>query len=199
MTGAEKYRQAALLGLDWQLGCNEMGRSMVSGLGSTRPVIFQHIMSEKDNLLEPYPGIAPIAFSYGVAYPAWQYQFALVDGGHDSAKAYFPGAATCLLPASLGRDKIQGEFNAIARTGNWQKTMIDKLRPALEVTYPILRRLYTHPAAVPSQNEFTVNENISPLAACAAALLPAGWKPDAALKNRQPITKAQDLPIYLQP
>ena len=199
VTGAEKYRQAALLGLDWELGCNEMGRSLVSGLGSTRPVVFQHIMSETDSLLEPYPGIAPYTFTYGVALPAWQYQFALVDGGHDSTKSFFSGAATCLLPASLGRDKIQGEFNAIARTGNWQKAMTDTLRPVIEPMYPIMRRLYTHPVASPPQNEFTINESISPLAACAAALLPAGWKPDEALKTRKPITQPQDLPFYLQP
>ena len=199
LTGEDKYRRCVLLALDWQLGCNEMGRALVTGVGSTHPVCLQHITSERDEWLEPVPGIPPYTFTYGVAYPAWTTQFGLVDPGHGSVKSFFPGAAVCLLPAALGREKVQAQMDAVPRTGNWQPAAVDAMRPALGPAYPLMRRLYTHPTLVPGQNEFTVSETISPLAAACGAMLSDGWKPDEPTKSRKPINDPRDLPIYLQP
>lgn len=200
LTGDEQYRQQVLLGLDWELGCNELGRALATGVGSTHPTCLQHITSQCDDLLEPVPGIIPYTFTYGLAYPAWQNQFALIDAGHGSVNSFFHGASVCLLPALLGRDRVQAEIDAIPHTGDkWTTAAIDRMRPALGPAFPIMRRLYTHPTLVPGQNEFTVYETIAPMAAVCGAMLPDGWKPDEAMKKRTPINDAKELPIYLQP
>lgn len=199
VTGDERYRRSVLLALDWEFGCNELGRASATGLGSTHPVCLQHITSERDEWLEPVPGIVPYTYTFGVAYPAWQTQFGLVDAGHPSVAGFFPGAGVCLLPAGMGRDKVQAEMDAVGRNGNWAGAVVDKMRPAVGAGFPVMRRLYTHPTLAPAQDEFTVSESISPLAAVCGAMMADGWKPDEQLKNRRPINDAKALPIYLQP
>jgi endoglucanase len=199
LTGEAKYRDAVLLALDWEFGCNEVGRSMVTGLGSTYPTCLQHITSERDEWLEPVPGIVPYVFTYGVAYPAWQTQFALLDPGHDSVKSFFKGQAVCLLPGEWGRAQVQSDLDRLPRTGDWPNAAVDRLRPAVEPRFPLMRRIYTHPTLAPPQNEFTVNETISPLAVACGAMLSEGWSPPPELKQRKPINKPDALPIYLQP
>jgi hypothetical protein len=199
LTGDAKYHTAALLGADWELGCNELGRAMATGLGTVRPIILQHIHSQSDGILEPVPGIAPFTLTYGIAPSAWRYQFGLIDDGHPSVKDYFKPTATCLLPAAMGRDKLQAEMDTLPREGDWARAAAEKMRPAVEGNYPIFRRTYIHPFMEPAQNEFTVSETIAPHAAVYGCLLPDGWKPGKDLADRKPITNPAGLPLYPQP
>jgi hypothetical protein len=199
LTDDAKYRSAALLGADWELGCNELGRAMATGLGTVRPIILQHIHSQSDGILEPVPGIAPFALTYGIAPSAWRYQFGLIDDGHPSVKEYFKPTATCLLPAELGREKLQAEMDKLPREGDWARAAAERMRSAVEANYPIFRRTYIHPFMEPGQNEFTVSETIAPHAAVYGCLLPDGWKPGKELTDRKPITDPAGLPLYPQP
>ncbi|MBF0544748.1 MAG: glycoside hydrolase family 9 protein [Candidatus Riflebacteria bacterium] len=199
VTGEQKYLEAALLGLDWELGCNEMGRCLVTGLGSIFPVIFQHIMSEQDLFLEPYPGFVPFTFSMGIAPVAYKTLFGLIEGGHPSVKDFFDNSAFCLLPSLLDREGIQAELDKQPKIGDWTKPMSDIIKGKLEPIFPIMRRVFVHPYLVPQQNEFTIFESLTALAAVSAILIPDGWKPGPELKNRLPKTNFNDLPIYFQP
>lgn len=57
LTGDLKYRDAAILNMDFMLGANPMGMSWTTGLGIVFPVDIQHEMSETDGIYEPVPGI----------------------------------------------------------------------------------------------------------------------------------------------
>lgn len=57
LTGAEKYREAAILNFDFMLGGNPMGQSWTTGLGYTYPVNIQHEVSSVDGIADPVPGI----------------------------------------------------------------------------------------------------------------------------------------------
>ncbi len=75
LTGSDLYRQAMLRGADWELGANELGSSMITGLGTVFPVVLQHIESDRDGIPEPVPGIAPFALTYGITQSARKWQF----------------------------------------------------------------------------------------------------------------------------
>lgn len=64
---------------------------------------------------------------------------------------------------------------------------------------PLWRRWSSHPIYNTAQCEFTIQESISSNLFCAAALLPAGWKPTAALKNRRPRPKSHLYGTYYLP
>ena len=57
----------------------------------------------------------------------------------------------------------------------------------------------THPGAVVHQNEFTINETISPLALLFGTLTAENYMPSEELKNRQPKKSIDDLPFYSMP
>lgn len=199
LTGDSRYLDAALLGLDWELGGNEMGRSLVTGLGSVYPMVLQHTQSETDDLLEPVPGIPVFTFTFGVAPQAITNLYALIDEGHPSVSDFFPGTAVCLLPGRFGRQEIQNRIDdarADPRRSEIGKNLISE---RLDKVFPIFRRTYSHPFVCPAQNEFTVSESISPLAAAAGALLTEEWQPDARLLQRRPCNTAADTPLYYQP
>jgi endoglucanase len=52
-----KYKEAALLNLDYMMGANPMGMTWTSGLGQVYPVVFQHETSQTDGIVDPVPGI----------------------------------------------------------------------------------------------------------------------------------------------
>lgn len=193
-TKEEKYREAALLACDWELGCNELGRSFITGTGSVFPVVLQHIQSERDSYLEPAPGIAPFGLTFGITPSAYQSQFGLIDKGHDSVKEYFGPVALCLLPKQFGRTEIQAR---LAQGG--EADPVGLMRTAVQSRYPIMRRLFIHPSLQPMQNEFTIQESISPIAAVFAALTPDGWTPGEKLLRRAPRNTPSELPLYPQP
>lgn len=200
VTGGAEYRDALVRAVDWELGCNPPGRSLTTGLGSVFPVVFQHHQSYYDDILEPIPGFTPYAFTYGAAFQAWNRQMASIDAGHGSVKNFFAPVADCYLPESLGRGGIQGEFDKLRASGanDWPQQAAVLLRERIGGRIPTLHRTYIHPHEAPGQNEFTINESVSCHLPVYAALLPDGWKPGPAQRDRKPRPKDQ-LVFYPQP
>lgn len=198
-TGAAKYREAGLLGCDWELGCNEIGRALQTGVGTQHPVTLQHLHSERDSLLEPVPGIAPFTFAYGCPIDTWSFQLGLVSLGHPSVAKFFPGLGVCLLPVELGRAAVQAKMDALTGPARNERALYLLIQEAVADQIPIMRRIYSHPFSTPPLNEFTVYESIGPVAAAYAAFLPDHWQPNEALKTRHPITDPKQLPLYPQP
>lgn len=146
LTGDQKYRDSAILNMDYMLGANPMGMSWTTGLGYSYPTDIQHSVSELDGIADPVPGITV----YGITdtiYPTLRNTVWRSPGG--------------VLGAGLIDFKIPEEV-------------------------PLWRRWSTHPIYNTGQCEFTVQETMSPTLFCSAMLLSSGWKPTAALKNRQP-------------
>jgi hypothetical protein len=91
----EKYKNAAFLCNDFQLGCNAMGRSMTSGLGSIYPVKFLDLISYSDEHEEFVPGITPYLLTYGIYHNVKKLAFNLkVDSRADHN---FSGLNTSIL------------------------------------------------------------------------------------------------------
>jgi endoglucanase len=88
LTGSERYKRAMLRAADWELGANELGTSMITGLGSIFPVSLQHIQSDMDGIAEPVPGLAPFSLSYGIAASAKKWQFGFLAPGLDPRSVY---------------------------------------------------------------------------------------------------------------
>ena len=57
LTGDQKYRDSAILNMDYMLGANPMGMSWTTGLGYSYPTDIQHSVSELDGIADPVPGI----------------------------------------------------------------------------------------------------------------------------------------------
>ena len=198
ITGEETWRQRVLFALDWEYGCNATGRTMTTGVGSVFPVVFQHIHSEADGILEAVPGFTPFAPTGTLPFHAFTNQFALIEGApHSSVKHFFPPTAWCLIPDAAGRSELQKKIAGLPSLANNEAYQIVKSAVAPKI--PIMRRFYLHPNQSPGHNEFTVNESISTHAAVLGAFLPEGWMPSEAMKNRRPEEKAADLPMYPQP
>ena len=200
LTGEPAYREAMLRAVDWELGCNPMGRSLTTGLGSVFPIVLQHHQSYYDGILEPVPGISPYTFTYGAAFQTWNQQIASIDAGHGSVKAFFKPVAVCYLPETLGRGRLQAELDKRrdSGAGDWPQKAAVLMRDQIGGEIPTMRRLYIHPHEAPAQNEFTVGESISSHLPVYAALLPDGWKPGAAQLKRQP-RPGKNLVFYPQP
>ena len=194
-TGEALYRDALASGSDFFLGCNPMGTTLVSGLGSVFPVVFQHIHSQSDGIAEPTPGIAPYWYTYGVSMNG----FLLADAGHGSVKGFYQPFGLALIPDKLGREKLQADIDRADKVGDWPREVGKPVRDVIWKNWPIFRRHTTHPAAVVEQNEFTVGETISPLAFAFSLLIGEGWTPSRELLERRPKTNVSDLPYYPQP
>jgi hypothetical protein len=89
-TNKKKYKDAAYLCNDYQLGCNPLGRSMTSGLGTIYPVKFLDLISYADTHEEFVPGITPYLLTYGIYYNVRNLVFNLkIKGRADHAFAGF--------------------------------------------------------------------------------------------------------------
>jgi endoglucanase len=195
LTGDAKYRNALEHAANFFLGCNPLGQSMVTGLGSVFPVVIQHIHSQSDGIAEPTPGIAPYSFTFGFSTRP----FMLLDGGHPSVREYFSEIAVAFIPDRLGRAAIQAGIDEFEREGNWTHEATIEGRDILWRNFPVFRRKVTHPGAAVDQNEFTVGETISPLALLFGALTPAEWSVSEGIRNRQPRRTIDQLPYYSMP
>jgi hypothetical protein len=190
-----KYKASMEGAADFFLGCNPLGSAFVTGLGSVHPVVIQHGHSLADGIAEPVPGIAPYTLTYGIPLRP----FILVDKGHNSVKSFFDGVALAFIPDKIGRQEIQAELDRVDKTGEWERAASAKGKTAVWNNFPILRRKVTHPGAAVDQNEFTINETISPLALLFGALTADGWAPADELKDRQPRRRIEELPFYSMP
>jgi len=192
----QKYKTSMENAADFFLGCNPMGTTMVTGIGSVYPIVIQHIHSLADGIPDPTPGIAPYTFTFGVPMNP----FYIGDGGHPSVKSFFEPVAMAFIPDKLGRKEIQAKMDGADKTGgDWIRPTGKECRDIVWKNWPIFRRKVTHPGSVVDQNEFTVNETITPLALLFGALTADNYMPSEELKNRQPKTSIGDLPAYSMP
>jgi hypothetical protein len=190
-----KYRASMENAADFFLGCNPLGSTLVTGIGSVYPVVIQHIHSLADGIADPTPGIAPYTLTFGIPLRP----FLVVDKGHASVKSYFNNVALAFIPDKLGRKEIQAGLDSFEKKGDWEKAASANGRKAIWDNFPVLRRKVIHPGAAVDQNEFTINETISPLALLFGALTDETWVPSDELKNRQPRRKIEELPFYSMP
>ncbi len=195
LTGAPRHRDALVSGASFFLGCNPQGTTLISGVGSVFPVVFQHIHSQSDGVAEPTPGIAPYFYTFGVPMTS----FLLADSGHASVRSFFKPVALALIPDRLDRVRLQQKLDEAEKSGDWVREAGKPVRDVIWKNWPVFRRHTTHPAAVVEQNEFTVGETISPLAFCFAVLTGEGWKATQDLLNRTPRKSLSELPYYSQP
>jgi hypothetical protein len=189
------YRASMENAADFFLGCNPLGTTLITGIGSVYPVVIQHTHSLADGLADPTPGIAPYTLTFGIPLRP----FILVDKGHASVKKFFDGVALAFIPDKLGRKEIQAGLDSFEKQGDWERAASAKGKTAVWNNFPVLRRKVTHPSAAVDQNEFTVNETISPLALLFGALTAEKWMPSEELKNRQPRRSVEELPFYSMP
>jgi hypothetical protein len=191
-----KYKAAMESAADFFLGCNPTGTTMISGIGSVYPVVVQHVHSAHDGLVEPVPGIAPYTFTFGVNPLA----FLILDSGHPSVKSFFEPVAIAFIPEKLGRKDIQANLNATDKSiPNWDREAMKPARTAIWNNFPVFRRKTTHPMSVVDQNEFTVNETVTPLALLFGALTAEGYTPSEALTRREPRNTPAEVPFYSMP
>ena len=195
-TGEQKYKRSMEAAADFFLGCNPTGTTMVTGLGTVYPVVLQHVHSAADGIVEPVPGIAPYTFTFGINPVA----FLLCERGHPSVKEFFKPMAIAFLPDKLGRQELQASLDASDKSqAGWERTAAKPARDVIWANFPIFRRKVIHPMAVVDQNEFTVNETISPLALLFGALTAEGYMPAETLKTREPRYNPADVPFYSMP
>ena len=190
-----KYKTALENAADFFLGCNPMGTTMVTGIGTVYPVVIQHIHSLADGIPEATPGIAPYTLTFGIPMGP----FLIADSGHPSVATFFKPVALAFIPDKLGRQQIQAGLDHVDKTGEWTRAATQAGRTVIWKNLPVLRRKVIHPGSAVDQNEFTVNETISPLAILFGALTAEGWMPSEELRNRQPRRSIDDLPIYSMP
>lgn len=66
LTGKQKYRDSAILNMDYMLGANPMGMSWTTGVGYSYPIDIQHSVSELDGIADPVPGITIYGITGGM-------------------------------------------------------------------------------------------------------------------------------------
>jgi len=168
VTGDTKYRDGALLGVNWMHGSNPLGRPFTTGLGHTpmTAVLSLPSYAEGGNVHdEPIPGIT----IYGIIGAVTQTAATRVFGLFDDARSNDPynGAAIAQLPPPY--------YNTSAT--------LQDVKEKLETTLPWWRRL----TMLESQNvpitEYTVAETIGHAAAVVGMLMGPGWLPPDALKD----------------
>ncbi|MCB1135850.1 MAG: glycoside hydrolase family 9 protein [Chlamydiia bacterium] len=67
LSGMDGFKDTALKNCDFMLGCNPMGMSWTTGVGTCYPVDIQHGPSETDGIADPVPGITIYGYTGGVA------------------------------------------------------------------------------------------------------------------------------------
>lgn len=198
VTKDPKYKADMENAADFFLGCNPMGSTMVTGIGSVYPVVVQHIHSLSDGIPDPTPGIAPYTLTFGVPMNP----FLIMDRGHPSVTSFFEPMALAFIPDKLGRKEIQARLDSTEKSPDsdaWMKPAKQETRDVVWKNFPVLRRKVIHPSAVVDQNEFTVNETISPLALLFGALTSESYMPSEALKTKEPVKSVEGLPVYPMP
>ena len=64
--GDDAYLRGAFAALDFHNGCNPVGTTLTSGLGTVYPVAFLDLPSYVDGIAEYVPGITPYRWNYGM-------------------------------------------------------------------------------------------------------------------------------------
>lgn len=178
LTKDPKYRDAAFLCSDWQLGTNPLGRSMTSGLGKNYPVRFLDLPSLTDGIEEYVPGITPYTYIFRLDYNCIRLSYGLY---WDPRKDHdFAGMNFALLPS--------------ARTEEGEATPLWKYARNVVRSVPIFRRFGNVENWSVATSEYTISETIAQSAALTGCLLSPGWMPSKQLKNRKPVKNVAELP-----
>lgn len=179
-TGDTKYRDAAYLCNDWQLGTNPSGSSMTSRLGQNYPARFLDLPSYDDRIVEFVPGITPYRNTYGLAYSAKELAWGLHCSERTDHK--FVGMSISLMPKSIYPHDTIGDFGEYSN--------------AIGSSLPIWRRFANLEGWAVAASEYTVSETLSAEAAVTGCLLTPGWKPSAELKNMKSVSDLKEIPGF---
>mgnify|MGYP001162103666 CR=1 FL=1 len=177
LTQDERYKDALFLILDWTVGCNALGRSHTSGLGTVTPVRFLYNVGnwimERDQTLtvqEPPPGITVYTYGGTAIMDEAMRLFGVFENAR-SGGTNFTGISLNLLP---------GEYmNTVGQTST-------TIRTWLALNRPVWRAYSAIEEFTVAQNEFTIWETISPNVLCAAACLSSSFTPPASWKTVTP-------------
>ncbi len=174
----KKYRDAAFLCSDWELGCNPTNSSMTTGLGVNYPARYLDLPSYSDHIVEFVPGITPYRNTYGIARPAIEMAWGLSYAPRKDHK--FDGMSISLLPKSIYPHDTIEDINKYAKlVGN---------------NLPIWRRFANVEGWSVAASEYTVSETLGTQAAITGCLLQPGWKPTEAQKTKKPVSDLKRIP-----
>ena len=222
LTGDVKYRDAALLANDWQLGANPAGSSMTTGLGRNYPVRFLDLPSYQDGIEEFIPGISPYRYVFGQNRCAVETGYGLYvsqreDHGFQTlqiplalpsfpskapqqdAKATKQDAKTTQQDAKAPQQDAKAprqDAKAPAPQSETSAPEIGEFAKAVAEQIPILHRFGNVEGWSVAASEFTVWETVAPGAAVTGCLLEPGWLPDQKLKDRKPANDLKKLQGY---
>jgi hypothetical protein len=172
LSGDPRYRDKALLGVNWLHGGNPQGRVNTTGLGQNPITTLLHIHSFTDDLAEPVPGITIFGYTAGISHSGRTRVWGLFYD--DRADLDFVGTAVAQLPPPWDDPELT----------------TNQISDVLYATVPLWRRMLMMENDNVPQTEFTVHSTIVQAAAVVGALMNPGWMPDAALLNRQPKDEA---------
>lgn len=183
ITGQQKYRTAALLLVDWLMGANPQGRSMVTGLGKVYPVRFlshpQWFMEKR--FADPIPGIMPYMYTGRNAYGAFEMLYGI--DAKPRLDQFFMGYKQVLIPKSIYPFDYYD---------------LKKLRYAVDQNLPVYRRFANIESFAVDQNEFTVWETLSPAAALFGTFLPSrAFVPQKKWLEQKPVQHLNALEGYI--
>jgi hypothetical protein len=168
LTGDERFRNAALLSVDWMQGANPQGRVYTTGLGQNYVVHPLHNPADTDGIADPVPGLTVYGPGLGVNWGArvWVYGlFETRDPGFD-----FNGCSLAQLPPPWNDVNLK----------------VEEVGGILSDVLPVWRTFINLEGTNPAQAEFTVSDTISHAVAVTGCLMGPGWLPSEALKNRRP-------------
>ena len=139
LTGTAKYYDAAAQNADFELGCNPLGMSWVTGIGYVYPVDIQHEQSEWDNLVDPWPGIT----LYGIVGDSdWYFRWSenvYVSEDNDAVTSitHAAGVATVTTSAAHGLSNNDPIIISGANESQFNVPGLATVTGAQTFTYPV--------------------------------------------------------------
>jgi hypothetical protein len=202
VTGHEKYRAGALLGVNWMQGANPQGRPYTTGLGSTPPQALLHLPSSislDDPDLEVVPGLTLYGNTGANAYSAAQRVYGLFDSPRSDG---YPGSSLAQLPppwlngSSPSTTLFPSSANGVEAGDLVVPNDLAAVRAVLEAHVPYWRRLQLLESQNVPVTEFTVAETVGHATAVTGILMGASdssssggggdaWQPSEALMHRK--------------
>jgi hypothetical protein len=171
--GDERYREAALLGLDYLHGANGQGRVNTTGLGDHATTVALHLPSWADDQHEPSPGITLYGGLSGIPWQARTHIYGLKEEARNNPA--FDGVEMALMPPPWDNGSLA----------------LEDVGDALYDILPEWRRLVPLEAQVVPSMEFTMWQTISPAASVTGCLMGPDWEPSTELLERQPRTEEE--------
>ena len=174
MTGTASYKENALIGMDYYLGCNPSGRTQWSGIGSS-------------SLYTWLVGFPSPLYSRG-EYPRG---YETYGGNMLIAKAMVAEAAYA-SNCYMWREADYGDLQIPANLTTLPKPMTENMTWDSDINnrrfwfadiVPWARRHYMNEGKEVAQNEFTIDESQIPAIFCSSYLIDTGYTPSTATKT----------------